>query len=217
MLLTASMMCANYASLAEDVKALDTAGIDMFHIDIMDGSFVPNFAMGRQDLALIRRTSSKPLDAHLMVCEPKNYLPIMVEEQVNIVYIHPETDNRVINSLQYLKEHGIQPGIAVSPQFSFSYVQELLPYAEFVLLMTVVPGFAGQTFLMHTRKKIDTFVRAKQDFKFQLMLDGAISPEIITYYSQNGVDGFILGTSSLFKKNKNYADTLKCLREGAKS
>ena len=214
MILSASMMCGNYDALGEDVVALDNSGVDMFHIDIMDGNFVPNIAMGRQDIAAIRRNTTKPLDAHLMVSKPANYLEILLEEHVDIIYIHPETDDEVIGTLKLLKSRNATPGIAVSPQLPFSHFLEVLPYVDYVLLMTVVPGFAGQTFLEYTHAKIEEFVAGKQQFPYRLMLDGAISPEVVHRYSQKGVDGFILGTSSLFQAEKNYADVIKELRQG---
>lgn len=214
MILSASMMCANYDALKDDVIALSDAGIDMFHIDIMDGSFVPNFAMGRQDLAAIRKHSRKPLDAHLMVSNPSNYLDILIEEGVNIIYVHPETDNRIIDSLNYLRSRHVAPGIAVSPQFSFACMQDILPYVDYVLLMTVVPGFAGQSFLEHTQAKIEDFIQGKQKNPYHLLMDGAVSPEILAHYNKKGVDGFILGTSSLFQAGRNYAETIRQLRQG---
>lgn len=116
MILSASMMCANYDALEEDVLALGNSGVDMFHIDIMDVNFVPNLAMGRQDIATVRRNTIKPLDAHLMVNNPANYLEILLEEHVDIIYIHPETNAQIIERLKWLKNHKMAPGIAISPQ-----------------------------------------------------------------------------------------------------
>ena len=214
MFLCASMMCGNYDNLRDDVVSLDKAGVDMFHIDIMDGNFVPNFAMGRQDVSTIRKHTAKPLDAHLMVSNTKNYLPILVEEKVDIVYIHPEADNRILESFAYLKNHGIASGLVVSPQISFSVVYELLPFAEYILLMTVVPGISGQAFLQYMHPKIEEFIDNKRKYSYQLFMDGAVSPDIIKTYSKRGVDGFILGSSSLFRGNNNYAETIKSLRAG---
>lgn len=216
MILSASMMCANYNALGEDVVALSNADIDMFHIDIMDGNFVPNFAMGRQDIAAIRKLSTKPMDVHLMVSNPSNYIDILIDERIDIVYIHPETDNRIIETLNFLRGHNVAPGIAVSPQLPFSYFQDILPYVDYILMMTVVPGFAGQSFLVHTDAKIEEFIRGKQKFPYRLMMDGAVSPEILTRYHKKGVDGFILGTSSLFQVGIKYADVIRELRQGGK-
>ena len=215
MIFCASMMCGSYDDLKHEVLSLDEAGIDMFHIDVMDGNFVPNFAMGRQDVRTIRRHTSKMMDVHLMVSNPKSYLPILSEEGADIVYLHPEADNRIVESLMYLKEKGIAPGIAVSPQIAFSSVQEILPFAEYVLLMTVMPGFAGQSFLQQLRPKIEKFIEKRQSYPYQLLLDGAVSPEIVKEYAVKGVDGFVLGTSSLFVAGKEYASILKNLRESA--
>lgn len=206
-------MCGNYDNLKDEILALDRAGVEMFHIDLMDGNFVPNFAMGRQDIHTIRKHTDKLIDVHLMVSSPKNYLPILVEEKVDIVYIHPESDNRIIESFAYLRNQGIAPGIAVSPHVSYLCVQEILPYVEYVLLMTVVPGFAGQAFLQQTLSKIDQFIENKPKHAYQLILDGAVSPQVIAKFSKMGVDGFVLGSSSLFYGDQNYAEIVRNLRE----
>lgn len=212
MILSASMMCANYDHLKEDVLRLDAAGIDMFHIDIMDGNYVPNLAMGMQDIAAVRKHTSLPLDAHLMVMNPKNILQPLIDIGVNVIYIHPEVDHRIIESLMLLKKQGVAPAIAVSPQFSYSYFEDVLPYAEYVLLMTVVPGFAGQAFLKGMDDKIDKFVAGKQKHGYKVMMDGAVSPEVLFKYDDRGVDGFILGTSSLFRKDTTFEEAIPRLK-----
>ena len=121
--LSASMMCANYACLKDEVKNLEDAGIDIFHIDIMDGSFVDNFGMGYQDMAFIKNNTSKQVEAHLMVSKPYNYLDILFNLGIDIIYIHPEVDPDPATTIEKIHQHGAIAGIAINPGTSISTVE----------------------------------------------------------------------------------------------
>ena len=202
-LLCPSMMCANVANLEKEVKDLEESGIDIFHLDVMDGIFVPNFGMGLQDIEYIVNVSSKPCDVHLMVSKPSAYVQKFADIGVRIIYVHPETDWHITRTLQMIKDAGVKAGIAVNPGTSFETVKDILSLVDYVLIMSVNPGFAGQKYL--------SFVDHK--FGYQVMVDGACSPEKIKKLSKIGVDGFVLGTSALFGKDKNYTTLIEELRE----
>jgi len=211
-LLCPSMMCANYGHLAEEVRALDDAGADIFHCDIMDGSFVPNFTMGVMDVRTIRRYTEKPVDCHLMIENPGNKVDWFIDAGADIIYIHPESERYVVKTLAHIKEKGAYAGIAVNPDTSVSSISEILNLCDYVMVMTVNPGFAGQNFISFTRNKITQLVQLKEQYGYKLMVDGHCSPEVINDLSALGVDGFILGTSALFRKGKTYAELIKELR-----
>lgn len=211
-LLCPSMMCANYGHLAAEVRALDDAGADIFHCDIMDGTFVPNFTMGVMDVQTIRRYTDKPVDCHLMIENPGNKVDWFIKAGANIIYIHPESERYVVKTLAHIKELGAYAGIAVNPDTSVASISEILNLCDYVMVMTVNPGFAGQGFIDFTRKKVRQLAELKSQYGYKLMIDGHCSPEIVEELAGMGVDGFILGTSALFKKGKTYRECIESLR-----
>jgi len=213
-LLCPSMMCANYGHLAAEVRALDDAGVDIFHCDIMDGSFVPNFTMGVMDVQTIRRYTDKPVDCHLMIENPGNKVDWFIKAGANIIYIHPESERYVVKTLAHIKEMGAAAGIAVNPDTSVASISEILNLCDYVMVMTVNPGFAGQGFIDFTRKKVCRLAELKAQYGYKLMIDGHCSPDVIEDLSSVGADGFILGTSALFRKGRSYADVIRDLRKG---
>jgi len=213
-LLCPSMMCANYGHLAAEVRALDDAGVDIFHCDIMDGSFVPNFTMGVMDVQTIRRYTDKPVDCHLMIENPGSKVDWFIRAGANIIYIHPESERYVVKTLAHIKEMGAAAGIAVNPDTSVASISEILNLCDYVMVMTVNPGFAGQSFIDFTRRKVQQLAGLKEEYGYRLMIDGHCSPDVIEDLSAVGADGFILGTSALFRKGRSYAELISSLREG---
>ncbi|KAI4450822.1 Ribulose-phosphate 3-epimerase [Eubacterium plexicaudatum ASF492] len=211
--LSASMMCANYANLEKEIMLLEEGGIDSFHIDIMDGQFVPNFCMGIQDLKCIRRLTKKPVEVHLMIKRPLSYLKVFIECGVDVIYVHPEADYHPATTLQAIINAGIIPGIAVNPGTSFETVNELLFLAQRVLVMSVNPGNAGQVFLPYIGQKLNKFLRIRKERNIEVYWDGACSDDKIKTYAPRGVKGFVLGTTVLFGKKRSYGEILKEVRE----
>jgi len=205
-------MCANYGHLGDEVRALDDAGADIFHCDIMDGSFVPNFTIGVMDVKTIRRYTDKLVDCHLMIENPSSKVDWFIDAGANIVYIHPESERYVVKTLAHIKERGAFAGIAVNPDTSVASISEILNLCDYVMVMTVNPGFAGQGFIDFTRKKVAQFAGLKKEYGFKLMIDGHCSPEVIEDLSSIGADGFILGSSALFRKGRTYKELIEELR-----
>ncbi|MBO7702859.1 MAG: ribulose-phosphate 3-epimerase [Solobacterium sp.] len=211
-LLCPSMMCANFGHLAAEVRQLDDAGADIFHCDIMDGTFVPNFTMGVNDVKTIRKYTDRLLDCHLMIENPGSKVDWFIDAGANIIFIHPESERYVVKTLAHIKERGCFAGIAVNPDTSISTIEEIMNLCDYVLIMTVNPGFAGQGFIEFTRKKVIRLAKMKEQYGFRVMIDGHCSPDVIEDLSSVGADGFVLGTSALFGKRKPYRELMEQLR-----
>lgn len=213
--LMASMMCANYGNLEKEVKELDEGGIDSFHIDIMDGRYVPNFAMSLNDMKYIRSATDKPLDVHLMVEHPNNTVELFIEhlKKGDTIYIHPEAEYHPSTTLQKIINAGLTPGIAINPGTSVENVRMMLRIVKKVLVMSVNPGNAGQMFLPYIRDKYTELLRLKDQMDFDIYWDGACGEDKIKEYAPLGVKGFVLGTTLLFGKQRPYGETLQKIRE----
>lgn len=206
--LSASMMCANYACLRDEVRNLEEAGIDIFHIDIMDGSFVDNFGMGYQDMAFIKNNTSKQVEAHLMVSKPYNYLDILFNLGIDIIYIHPEVDTDPATTIAKIHNHGLIAGIAINPGTSISTIEELLNTVDRVLVLGVNPGHAGRKYQPYVDKKIEKLLALKPEYDFEIYMDGAVTIERLNKWRLHGVRGFVLGTATLFKGDRNFKEAI---------
>ena len=213
--LMASMMCANYGHLEQEVKNMEEGGIDSFHIDIMDGRFVPNFAMYLNDMRYIAGAAKKPLDVHLMIEHPNNRIALFLDclRQGDTVYIHPEAEYHPSTTLQAVIDAGMIPGIAINPGTSVETITEMLRIVKKVLVMSVNPGNAGQMFLPYVGKKITRLLSIKEDMDFEIYWDGACTADKILEYAPKGVNGFVLGTSLLFDRGRPYGEILRDIRE----
>lgn len=213
--LSPSIMCADFCNLKEEITTLDSAGVDIFHMDIMDGEFVPNFALSWHDFATVRKLTDRPLDAHLMVKNPDLHIPYAIKYGADIIYIHFESSNAK-KHLENIKNSGKQAGLVVNPSTNIDEFTDLLPIIDKLLIMRVTPGFAGQQAIPEVEDKIQQLAEIKNR-SFQIALDGQVSPEIIAKWSKAGVEEFICGTASgMFGTKRNgrsYADIVKELRK----
>ncbi len=152
------------------------------------------------------------VDVHLMIENPGEKVDWFLDAGADIIYIHPESERYVVKTLAHIKERGGEAGIAVNPDTGVSGITELLNLCDYVMIMTVNPGFSGQKFIEFTKKKLEELAGLKAEYGFRLMIDGACSPEIIKETGALGVEGFVLGTSALFGKEQTYAEIILELR-----
>lgn len=205
-LLSASLMCADLMNLKNSVDELKKAGIDYLHLDIMDGSFVPNITLGFDLVNAIKDITDIPLDVHMMVNEPARFINAMKLDKNDILCIHYEGDIHAQRTLSQIKEKGIRAGVAINPQTPPENLRYLTDYMDMALVMTVSPGFAGQKLFAgaeaktkHTRELLNEWGCEN----IRIEVDGNISPENGKKLSRCGAEIFVLGTSSLFIKGKD--------------
>lgn len=208
----ACMNCADFRNLEQLVGELDSAGVDLYHLDIMDGTFVPNIALGPQDVAAIKALTSKVCDVHLMVQDAPKYIDMFVELGAQIVHVHSENDSQITRTLQHIRDLGAKSSLAISPCTSFETIQESLNVCDYVLVMRVNPGFAGQSSLPFVDEKIKKLVKAKEKYGYKILVDGGVSAQSVEDLWKVGVDGFCLGNAGLFGKDKSYAEIVSDLR-----
>lgn len=213
--LTASMMCADFGNLEREVRELEEGGIDSFHIDIMDGKYVHNYAMSLNDLRYIRSAARKPLDVHLMVEHPNNTIDLFIDSlhPGDTIYVHPEAEYHPSTTLQKIINAGIIPGIAMNPGTSVESIRMLLRIVKKVLVMSVNPGNAAQMFLPYVGEKYAQLLDVKDSMQFDIYWDGACGADKIREFAPKGVKGFVLGTTLLFGKKEPYGKTLRAIRE----
>lgn len=212
--LMASMMCADYGHLEQEVRALDAAGIDSFHIDIMDGRYVANYAMSLNDMRYIRSATDKPLDVHLMIEHPNTNINLFLDSlrSGDTVYIHSEAEYHPSTTLQKVINAGMVPGIAINPGTSVETVMEMLIIVKKVLVMSVNPGNAGQMYLPYVGEKFKKLLAVKDKMGFEVYWDGACGADKILEFAPLGVRGFVLGTTLLFGKDRPYDGILRDIR-----
>lgn len=209
---SASMMCADYGHLEAEIRNLEAAGVDAFHVDIMDGEFVHNFGMGLHDLKYIRSATDRPIECHMMIHEPVRHIKLFAKAGADILYFHPESGFQVGETVQRILELGMTPGLVLNPTTSVESTIELFHLVKRILIMAVIPGHAGQVFLPFIEKKLRRLIKLKAEFGLEIFWDGHGSVENIRKYAPLGVDGFILGTATLFGKNRPYTEIITELR-----
>lgn len=209
-----SLMCVDFSKLATELKLLEEAGVDMFHIDVMDGNFVPNFALGTEDIKAVSKLTTIPYDVHLMVSNPVPYIEKFAQLGCQIIYVHIETLTHSHRVLNQIKATGAKVGVAINPGTPLCMLEDILELIDVVLIMSVNPGFAGQPFIHNSIDRIKRLSHMIKDRKLDtsIAIDGAISANIVEQLSAY-VEYFILGTAGLFIKEKPYQQTINELRK----
>ena len=199
-LLTPSILAANFANLEADIKAAEKGGADYFHLDIMDGHFVPNISFGPWVAKQMRAITDLPLDAHLMITNPREYIPKFIDAGVELIYPHMEGSYDVYRTVQMIIDHGGRAGITLNPATPVQTVEGVIDLIDSVLLMSVCPGFGGQKFIPSTMKKIKDLRTLLDELKpdVRIAVDGGVTLDNVGALRKAGADFFIAG-SAVFK------------------
>jgi ribulose-phosphate 3-epimerase len=212
MKISPSILSADFSKLGEEIKAIENAGADYIHIDVMDGSFVPNITIGNEVVKSLRKISQLPFDVHLMINNPDNHIKAFAEAGSDIITIHAEASIHLDRSLSLISSFGKKAGVSLVPSSHESMIDYVLEKLDLILVMTVNPGFGGQKFLSSQLKKIEN-IRKKIDKsgkKIELQVDGGINHETAKLVTSAGAD--VLVSGSYIFGNKDYAAAIKNLK-----
>jgi ribulose-phosphate 3-epimerase len=196
-----SVLASNFAKLGEEVRAVEQGGADLIHVDVMDGHFVPNISIGIPVVAALRKATRLPLDVHLMIERPEEYIDDFVGAGANRVIIHQEATVHLDRALAMIREAGAEAGVAINPATPVVMLTEVLDKADTVLVMSVNPGFGGQKFIPSTLEKIRHLNqwRSRYNAAFRIEIDGGVDLENAAELAQAGANTFVAGTSIFHK------------------
>ena len=208
-----SILSADFTKLAKEIKAVEDAKADYLHIDVMDGHFVPNITIGPFIVEAARRATRLPLDVHLMIDNPDKFIPDFAKAGSDIITVHAEASRHLHRTIQYIKEQGIRAGVSLNPTTSLSVLEHILGDVDLILIMTVNPGFSGQSFIKSCLSKIERLRKMLDDgnYKAELEVDGGIKVSNIGVVAKAGADVFVAG-SAIFG-SENYKKTISAMRQ----
>ncbi|HEY7209522.1 MAG TPA: ribulose-phosphate 3-epimerase [Bryobacteraceae bacterium] len=192
-----SIFAANFMRLGEEIRSVESAGAEMIHVDIMDGHFVPNFTMGTPITESIRRATNVKLDHHLMIEDPDTYAPIFIKAGADCVSVHYEVCRNLDRTLHMIRDHGAKAGVVINPATPVAVLTEVLDIVDYVLVMSVNPGYGGQKFIPKSLAKVRQLarIRAERNLDFAIEIDGGIDRENIADVARAGVDWVVAGSS----------------------
>ena len=210
-----SVLAADFRRLAQQVADAEAAGADLIHVDIMDGRFVPNISFGEVVVDAIRGATSLPLNLHLMVHEPDRLLPGLVKDINDQVLVHAEACTHLHRTVGYIKEQGCQVGVAINPATPLTAVEEVLPDLDIVLVMTVNPGFGGQSFIPAALGKLRRLYRTISDngYGVQLEVDGGVKADDTARDSVAAGAGILVAGTAIFNREQSVAEAMAALRD----
>ena len=208
-----SILSADFTRLGEEVKDVEDAGADWIHADVMDGHFVPNITIGPLIVEAVKRVTALPIDVHLMIENPDNYIPAFAEAGASYISVQVETCIHLNRTVHLIKDCGAQAGVVLNPTTPVKSLEWILEYADYVLIMGVNPGFGGQAFIPNSIDKIKTLRKQIQDRGLAVLIevDGGVNENTIAEISSAGVDIFVAG-SAIFG-SKDYQKTIRSFRQ----
>jgi ribulose-phosphate 3-epimerase len=208
-----SILSADFVRLKEEIQAVEAAGADYIHIDVMDGHFVPNITIGSPVVSSIRKVTSLPLDVHLMIENPDQYIPEFAKAGANILSVHQETCLHLNRTINLIKEYGMIPSVVLNPSTPITTLEDILGEVEMVMVMSVNPGFGGQKFIPRTVHKVMDLKKVirERGLSIDIEIDGGITPDNVGELCKAGVDIVVAG-SAIFS-TPNYKKTIDLFRE----
>lgn len=211
-----SILSADFARLGEELRAIDEAGADWIHVDVMDGHFVPNITIGPGVVKALRPHSSKPFDVHLMISPVDNFLDAFAEAGADIITVHPEAGPHLHRTIQRIKGLGKKTGVSLNPATPAKMLDYVLEEIDLVLVMSVNPGFGGQKFIASQLKKIEAVANRiqKEGLDVQVEVDGGIDPETARRAVDAGATALVAGTAVFRGGPDQYAANIRALRGG---
>jgi len=212
--LAPSILSADFARLGEQIDEVARAGADYIHVDVMDGHFVPNITIGAPVVASIRRVTSLPLDVHLMIEHPERYISEFINAGADIITVHVEASPHLLSTIQAIKEQGVKAGVSLNPPTPLSAVDEFIHHVDLILVMSVNPGFGGQSFIPETLPRIANMRKILDNRKpsVELEVDGGINAENAPAIVEAGANVLVAG-NSVFRAEDGISQALQRLRE----
>ena len=213
-----SILAADFARLGEEVQVAEAGGADYIHVDVMDGHFVPNISIGLPVVAALKKVTGLPLDVHLMIAAPERYLTDFVRAGTSILTIHVEACLHLHRAVQQIRELGVRPGVTLNPSTSLDTLSEILPYVDQVLIMSVNPGFGGQTYIPTMTSKIARLreMIRKTGREIDIEVDGGIDETTAAEVVGAGANVLVAGTA-VFRHKDGVAGGISALRQSASS
>lgn len=213
--LGASLMCTNLMNVEKDVKELDQAGIDFYHIDVMDGNFVNNFTLGPDFVKQLRKITNTDIDVHIMAQDPDKFITMFADAGANRISLHVESTKHLQGALTKIRSLGLQVGVAINPATPLNSLKYILDTIDFVCLMTVNPGFAGQTFIDSMYNKIADLNHMIQTSGYDVAIevDGNIGDQTIPLCKENGANWYVGGTSAIYNQTGSLSQNVEHTKE----